>query len=67
MSYKYGSQGCRKKNKKMMWVLKGCAHVEARVDVQTSMIRTTHKAKLGDYKDKKTDQYGFDWTQGSTQ
>jgi hypothetical protein len=31
------------------------------------MIRTTHKAKLGDYKDKKTDQYGFDWTQGSTQ
>jgi hypothetical protein len=42
------------KNKKMMWVPKDCAHVEARVDVQT------HKAKLGDYKDKKTDQYNFD-------
>jgi hypothetical protein len=54
------------KNKKIMWVPKFCAHVEDRVDVQTSTIGTTHKAKLGDYKYKKTDQYGFDGTQGST-
>jgi hypothetical protein len=63
LAYKYGSQGCRKK-KKMMWAPKHCAHVEARVDAQTSTIRTTNKAKLGDYKDKKTDQYGIDWIQG---
>jgi dTDP-4-dehydrorhamnose 3,5-epimerase-like enzyme len=55
------------KNKKMMWVPKGYAHVEARVDVQTSTIRTTHETNKGDYKYKKTDQYGIYWTQGSTQ
>jgi hypothetical protein len=41
------------KNKKMIWVPKGCAHVEDGVDVQTSTVGTTHKANLGDYKDKR--------------
>jgi hypothetical protein len=51
----YTSVACKGvgKKKKMMWVRKGCAHDEARVDVQTSTIRTPHIAKLSGYKDKK--------------
>jgi hypothetical protein len=53
------------KRKNMVWLRKVGQAIKTKDDVQTSTIRTTHKEKLGDHKDKNTDQYDFDWTQGS--
>jgi hypothetical protein len=53
------------KGKNMVWLHKVGQAIKTKDDVQTSTIRTTHKEKLGDHKDKNTNQYDFDWTQGS--